>query len=131
MCTINEKWGFEETVETMEKMMVGMDYNQRRQIYQSFCMSRMGYSFLDKIRRGNIFFKINRSHMENEISEQLRGIESKLIETWKSMGYNESEIEKLVRANALLSVKNKSTLRTDKKLGRKLLKEVQLSFSGK
>ena len=69
--------------------------------------------------------------MENEISEQLRGIESKLIETWKSMGYNESEIEKLVRANALLSVKNKSTLRTDKKLGRKLLKEVQLSFSGR
>lgn len=131
MCTINEKWGFEETVETMEKMMVGMDYNQRRQIYQSFCMSRMGYSFLDKIRRGNIFFKINQSHMENEISEQLRGIESKLIETWKSMGYNESEIEKLVRANALLSVKNKSTLRTDKKLGRKLLKEVQLSFSGR
>lgn len=131
MCTINEKLGFEETVETMEKMMVGMDYNQRRQIYQSFCMSRMGYSFLDKIRRGNIFFKINQSHMENEISEQLRGIESKLIETWKSMGYNENEIEKLVRANALLSVKNKSTLRTDKKLGRKLLKEVQLSFSGR
>jgi hypothetical protein len=131
MCTINEKWGFEETVETMEKMMVGMDYNQRRQIYQSFCMSRMGYSFLDKIRRTNVLYKVNRSHMENEISEQLRGIESKLIETWKSMGYNESEIEKLVRANALLSVKNKSTLRTDKKLGRKLLKEVQLSFSGK
>jgi len=25
------------------------------------------------------------------------GIESKLIETWKSMGYNENEIEKLVR----------------------------------
>lgn len=131
MCTINEKWGFEETVETMEKMMVGMDYNQRRQIYQSFCMSRMGYSFLDKIRRSNILYKVNRSHMENEISEQLRGIESKLIETWKSMGYNENEIEKLVRANTLLSVKNKSTLRTDKKLGRKLLKEVQLSFSGR
>ena len=56
------------------------------------------------------------------------GIESKLIEMWKSMGYNENEIEKLVRANTLLSVKNKSTLRTDKKLGRKLLKEVQLSF---
>lgn len=108
--------------------MVGMDYNQRRQIYQNFCMSRMGYSFLDKIRRGNIFFKINQSHMENEISEQLRGIESKLIETWKSMGYNETEIEKLVRANTLMSVKNKSTFRNDKKLGRKLLKEVQLSF---
>ena len=131
MCTINEKLGFEETVETMEKMMVGMDYNQRRQIYQSFCMSRMGYSFLDKIKRTNVLYKVNRSHMENEISEQLRGIESKLIETWKSMGYNETEIEKLVRANALLSVKNKSTLRTDKKLGRKLLKEVQLSFSGR
>ena len=128
MCAINEKLGFEETVETMEKMMVGMDYNQRRQIYQSFCMSRMGYSFLDKIRRGNIFFKINQSHMENEISEQLRGIESKLIETWESMGYNDTEIEKLVRANALLGVKNKSTFRNDKKLGRKLLKEVQLSF---
>ena len=59
------------------------------------------------------------------------GIESKLIEMWKSMGYNENEIEKLVRANTLLSVKNKSTLRTDKKLGRKLLKEVQISFSGR
>ena len=44
------------------------------------------------------------------------------------MGYNENEIEKLVRANTLMSVKNKSTLRNDKKLGRKLLKEVQLSF---
>jgi len=128
MCANNKRYSFKETVEIMEKEMVGMDYNQRRQIYQNFCMSRMGYSFLDKIRRGNIFFKINQSHMENEISEQLRGIESKLIETWKSMGYNETEIEKLVRANTLLSVKNKSTLRTDKKLGRKLLKEVQLSF---
>jgi hypothetical protein len=128
MCTINEKRSFEETVETMEKMMVGMDYNQRRQIYQSFCIFGKGRDFSDKIRRSNVFYKVNRSHMENEISEQLRGIESKLIETWKSMGYNESEIEKLVRANTLLSVKNKSTLRTDKKLGRKLLKEVQLSF---
>lgn len=128
MCLNDKRYSFEETVEIMEKEMVGMDYNQRRQIYQHFCMSRMGYSFLDKIRRGNIFFKINQSHVENEISEQLRGIESKLVETWKSMGYNESEIEKLVRANALLGVKNKSTLRSDKKLGRKLLKEVQLSF---
>jgi len=128
MCANNKRYSFEETLEIMEKEMVGMDYNQRRQIYQNFCIFGMGNSFRDKIRRGNIFFKINQSHMENEISEQLRGIESKLIETWKSMGYNENEIEKLVRANTLLSVKNKSTLRTDKKLGRKLLKEVQLSF---
>ena len=128
MCANNKRYSFEETLEIMEKEMVGMDYNQRRQIYQSFCMSRMGYSFLDKIRRTNVLYKVNRSHMENEISEQLRGIESKLIETWKSMGYNESEIEKLVRANTLMSVKNKSTFRNDKKLGRKLLKEVQLSF---
>ena len=128
MCTNNKRYSFEETLEIMEKMMVGMDYNQRRQIYQNFCMSRMGYSFLDKIRRSNIFFKINQSHVENDISEQLQKIESKLIETWESMGYNENEIEKLVRANTLMSVKNKSTLRADKKLGRKLLKEVQLSF---
>jgi hypothetical protein len=128
MCANNKRYSFKETVEIMEKKMVGMDYNQRRQIYQNFCMSRMGYSFLDKIRRGNIFFKINQSHVENDISEQLQRVESKLIEMWKSMGYNETEIEKLVRANTLLSVKNKSTFRNDKKLGRKLLKEVQLSF---
>ena len=128
MCANNKRYSFKETVEIMEKEMVGMDYNQRRQIYQNFCMSRMGYSFLDKIRRGNIFFKINQSHVENDISEQLQKVESKLIEMWKSMGYNDTEIEKLVRANALLGVKNKSTFRNDKKLGRKLLKEVQLSF---
>ena len=40
--------------------------------------------------------------MENDISEQLQKIESKLIGTWESMGYNESEIENTKRPDIAL-----------------------------
>ena len=49
--------------------------------------------------------------------------------TWTQIGYNEAEIEMLSEAFFTLSVKNKQTLREDKKSARKLLKQAKDSLT--
>jgi len=63
------------------------------------------------------------------ISELLESMESQKIVAWKEIGYNESEIEMLREANAILSVKDKKTWHTDKKIARKLMKEARESLN--
>ena len=62
--------------------------------------------------------------MEKSIGEQLEAIEAKLISSWREMGYNDSEIEQLREANAILTIRDMETWKTDKKVARKIMKEV-------
>ena len=48
--------------------------------------------------------------------------------TWKSIGYNKSEINKLEEAWSLSVVKDKESMKEDKKAIKKLRKEVKESF---
>ena len=47
----------------------------------------------------------------------------------KEYSYNESEIKMLREANAILSVKDKKTWHTDKKVARKLMKDARESLN--
>ena len=51
--------------------------------------------------------------------------------TWKSMGYNKSEIDKLEEAWSLSAVKDKESRKEDKKAIKKLQKEVRESFQSR
>jgi type II secretory pathway component PulF len=65
----------------------------------------------------------------DQIEEQLGQKAESLKETWTQIGYNEAEIEMLSEAFFTLSVKNKQTLREDKKSARKLLKQAKDSLT--
>ena len=69
---------------------------------------------------------------ENKIMDQLeeqlaQKAESKK-DTWKQIGYNDAEIEMLSEAFFILAVKNKQTIREDKKAARKLMKDAKDSL---
>ena len=65
----------------------------------------------------------------DQIEEQLGQKAESLKETWTQIGYNDAEIEMLSEAFFTLSVKNKQTLREDKKSARKLLKQAKDSLT--
>ena len=71
----------------------------------------------------------NTDAVEKRIAEQLESIEERKIEAWKETGYNDKEIEMLREANAILSVRDKETWHTDKKIARKLMKEARESLN--
>ena len=66
-----------------------------------------------------------------QLEEQLAQKVESLKETWKQIGYNEAEIEMLSEAFFTVSVKNKQTLREDKKAARKLMKDAKDSLIGR
>ena len=61
----------------------------------------------------------------DQLEEQLAQKAESLKETWKQLGYNDAEIEMLSEAFFTLAVKNKQTLREDKKAARKLMKDAK------
>ena len=65
--------------------------------------------------------------LEEQLSQKVEGLKG----TWKEVGYNDSEIEMLSEAFFTLSVKNKQTLREDKKAARKLMKDAKDSLIGR
>jgi len=67
----------------------------------------------------------------DQIEEQLAQRAESLKSTWKEIGYNDAEIEMLSEAFFTLSVKNKQTLREDKKAARKLMKDAKDSLIGR
>jgi len=75
------------------------------------------------IKAGKEIFEANRDNVDKSIAEQLEAVESKLISTWRDMGYTDDEIEKLREANAILTVRDMETWHTDKKVARKIIKE--------
>jgi hypothetical protein len=67
----------------------------------------------------------------DQIEEQLAQKAEGLKVTWKEIGYNDAEIEMLSEAFFTLSVKNKQTLKEDKKAARKLMKDAKDSLTGR
>ena len=67
--------------------------------------------------------KVNHSMLEAKLES--------MKTTWKSMGYNKSEIDKLEEAWSLSVVKDKESIKEDKKAMKKLQKEVQESFQSR
>ena len=83
----------------------------------------------ENIERGKELHAANTDAVEKRIAEQLESIEERKIEAWKETGYNDKEIEMLREANAILSVRDKETWQTDKKIARKLMKEARESLN--
>ena len=83
----------------------------------------------ENLERGKELHAANTDAVEKRIAEQLESIEERKIVAWKETGYNDKEIEMLREANAILSVKDKETWHTDKKVARKLMKEARESLN--
>lgn len=67
--------------------------------------------------------KVNHSMLESKLEA--------MKTTWKSIGYNKSEIDKLEEAWSLSAIKDKETRKEDKKTIKKLQREVQESFQSR
>lgn len=82
----------------------------------------------ETLKAGKEIHAANMDAADKSITQQLEDRESKLIENWKEQGYTKEEIEKLREADAILTVKHKETWHQDKKVARKLMKEVKESY---
>jgi len=106
--------------------------------YQGILRAKSKLSFKDwmevtseSLKKGKEIHAANVDAAEKSITEQLEAIEVKKIEAWKGEGYNESEIEMLREANAILTIRDKETWHTDKKTARKLMKEARESLNSR
>ncbi len=95
-------------------------------------LSPEGKELRDNLRAST---KVAKEAHEKRIMEQLeeqlaQKVES-LKETWNQIGYNDAEIEMLSEAFFISSVKNKQTLREDKKTAKKLMKDAKDSLIGR
>ena len=84
---------------------------------------------MENIKQGKELHAVTVDAQDKRLTEQLESIEERKIEAWKDTGYNDKEIEMLREANAILSVKDKETWHTDKKVARKLMKEARESLN--
>ena len=82
----------------------------------------------NSVKGGKEIFEINRDHTEKMTNEVLEKSESKLISSWRTIGYDESEISQLREANAMLMIRDSLNWKTDKKVARKIMKDVHQSF---
>jgi len=83
----------------------------------------------ENIERGKELHAANTDAVEKRIASQLESMEESQIIAWKEVGYNDKEIEMLREANAMLTVKDKESWHTDKKVARKLMKEARESLN--
>ena len=67
--------------------------------------------------------KVNHAMLEEKLAS--------MKETWTSIGYNKSEIDKLEEAWSLSVIKDKSSRKKDKQTIKKLQREVQESFQSR
>jgi len=82
----------------------------------------------ESIKAGKDIHAANTDAVDKAIAQQLEDIESAKISQWKEEGYNDKEIEKLREATATMMVKDKENWHRDKKVARKLFKEVRESY---
>ena len=78
--------------------------------------------------------KIHQRNLDENDRVNHAALEAKLEsikETWKSLGYNKSEIDKLEEAWSLSVIKDKETRKEDKKKIKQLQREVQESFQSR
>jgi|TARA_R100001509_G_scaffold41189_1_gene22039 hypothetical protein len=82
----------------------------------------------ETLKAGKEIHAANMDAADKSITQQLEDREAKLMEGWKEQGYNKEEIEKLREADAILTVRYKESWHQDKKVARKLMKEVRESY---
>lgn len=82
---------------------------------------------ISSIKNGTEIFNVKKEETEKLIAEQLEQKELSLIEFWKSLGYNQNEIEKLREANSIFMIRFLPTWKEDKKVARRLINEVNKS----
>ena len=78
--------------------------------------------------KGNEIHQANVERNENAEFARLEEIEAKKITEWREEGYTDKEIEKLRDALAMITIKDKSTWHTDKKVARNTFKELRLKL---
>lgn len=78
--------------------------------------------------KGNEIHEANIDNVEKSICTRFEEIESSKITQWKEEGYTDEEIKQLREAYALIMIKDKTTWHADKKLARKMLKELSLKL---
>jgi pyruvate kinase len=82
----------------------------------------------ETIKAGKEIHAANVDAIDKKLTQQLEDIDAKNVEKWTEEGYTKKEIEKLREASAILAVRYKETWQEDKKVARKLMKEVRESY---
>ena len=77
---------------------------------------------------GKELHNANTDRQDKIYQEILEAKELLKIELWKSLGHTEEEIQLLRKVSAITAVKNRDTWHTDKKVARKIFKEVAESL---
>ena len=80
------------------------------------------------IAKGDEIHQANIDRMEKSVCARFEEIESAKITGWKEEGYTDTEIKQLREAYALILIKDKTNWHADKKLARKILKELSLKL---
>jgi len=83
------------------------------------------------IENGKKIHQQNLDAMDKVNHPMLEAKLNSIKETWISMGYNKSEIDKLEEAWSLSAIKDKESRKEDKKTIKKLQKEVRESFQSR
>ena len=83
---------------------------------------------VNSIKAGREIFESNKDNAEKAESQQLETLESKLVLTWKDMGYLDTEIAQLREANAIITVKDIHSWHADKKIARKIMKDANINL---
>jgi hypothetical protein len=78
--------------------------------------------------KGKEIHEANVEAAEKSIYAYLEKVENNKIAYWKEEGYTDKEIDKLRDALALITIKDKSTWRKDKKEARNTFKELRLKL---
>jgi pyruvate kinase len=82
----------------------------------------------ESIKAGKEIHAANVDAIDKKLTQQLEDIDAKNVEKWTEEGYTKKEIEKLREASAILAVRYKETWQEDKKVARRLMKEVRESY---
>jgi len=82
----------------------------------------------ETLKAGKEIHAANVDAVDKSIAQQLEDRETAMIENWKELGYTKEEIEKLREATATMMVKDKENWHRDKKIARKIFKEVNESY---
>lgn len=91
-----------------------------------------GEAWYDKTRSdGNQAHEAFLNKVQDDIENQLQTKVNGLKESWKEQGYNEDEIKMLEESWILINVKNKLTIKEDKKKSALLQKQARESLNAR
>ena len=82
----------------------------------------------ETLKAGKEIHAANMDAADKRLTQQLEDMDAKNVEKWTEEGQTKKEIEKLREASAILAVRYKETWQEDKKVARKLMKEVRESY---